>query len=196
MIREYFNDKAEGWDSNASERNASKLERMAKRLGLRPGMTVLDIGTGTGVFLPYILKIVGKNGKVIALDIADKMLLQAKQKGIAGKILFLCADVEDIPLRAETCDTVVCYSSFPHFQDKLRALREISRVLEKGGSVFICHTSGREAINRIHMDIPLLHHDLLPDSKIMKKLLQKSGFIGISVADDADSYFASGKKPK
>jgi ubiquinone/menaquinone biosynthesis C-methylase UbiE len=196
MIREYFNDKAEGWDSNASERNASKLERMAKRLGLRPGMTVLDIGTGTGVFLPYILKIVGKNGKVIALDIADKMLLQAKQKGIAGKILFLCADVEDIPLRAETCDTVVCYSSFPHFQDKLRALREISRVLEKGGSVFICHTSGREAINRIHMDIPLLHHDLLPDSKIMKKLLQKSGFIGISVADEADSYFASGKKPK
>jgi ubiquinone/menaquinone biosynthesis C-methylase UbiE len=196
MIREYFNDKAEGWDSYASERNASKLEQMVKQLGLKPGMTVLDIGTGTGVFLPYILKKIGKKGQIIALDIADKMLLQVKRKGIAGKITLLCADVEDVPLQSETCDTVVCYSSFPHFHDKLKALREMERVLKKGGCVFICHTSGREAINRIHMDIPLLHHDLLPDSKIMKKLLQKSGFIGISVADDADSYFASGKKPK
>jgi len=195
MIRDYFNDKADGWDSYASERNASRLERMAKRLGLRPGMTVLDIGTGTGVFLPYILKIVGKKGQIIALDIADKMLLQAKRKGIAGNITFLCADVEDIPLQAETCDAVVCYSSFPHFQNKSKALREMKRVLRRDGSVFICHTSGRESINHIHKNVPLLHHDLLPDGNNMKKLLQKSGFIEIRVVDEADSYFACGKKP-
>jgi len=195
MMRDYFNEKAITWDSYSSEKDASKLERMVKRLGLKPGMTVLDIGTGTGVFLPYLLKAIGKNGKVIALDIAERMLIQAQQKGLIGIITFLCADVMDIPLQAETCDAVVCYSSFPHFQNKSKALREIRRVLKRGGCVFICHTSGREAINRRHMDIPLLHHDLLPDGSTMKKLLQKSGFNGISVEDEVENYFASGKKP-
>ena len=194
MIRDYFNEKAVTWDSYASERDASKLERMVKRLGLKPGMTVLDIGTGTGVFLPYLLKTIGRTGQVIALDIAEKMLLQAQGKCFAGEIVFLCADVTDIPLQAETCDVVVCYSSFPHFQNKPKALQEMRRVLKKDGRVFICHTSGREAINHIHHMVPLLHHDLLPDSTAMKKLLQKADFTGISVEDEADSYFAVGRK--
>jgi ubiquinone/menaquinone biosynthesis C-methylase UbiE len=195
MIRDYFNEKAKDWDSYATERDASRLERMAEKLNLKSGMTVLDIGTGTGVFLPYILKTIGKNGQVIALDIAQKMLLQAQRKGFTGKIGFLCADVENIPLQADTCDAVVCYSSFPHFQDKLRALQEIKHVLKKGGNVFICHTSGREAINRIHTDIPLLHNDLLPDKYAMKTLFKKAGFTGIYVEDKTGSYFVSGRKP-
>ncbi len=194
MRRDYFHEKAVIWDSYASEKDASKLERMVKRLGLKPGMTVLDIGTGTGVFLPHLLKTIGRKGQVIALDIAEKMLLQAQEKGFAGEIAFLCADVTDIPLQAETCDVVVCYSSFPHFQNKPKVLREMRRVLKKGGCAFICHTSGREAINRIHQNIPLLHHDLLPDVTTMKKLLQTANFTRISVEDEADSYFAVGRK--
>jgi demethylmenaquinone methyltransferase/2-methoxy-6-polyprenyl-1,4-benzoquinol methylase len=194
MIRDYFNEKAVTWDSYSLETDKSKLERMVKRLGLKPGMTVLDIGTGTGIFLPHLLKTIGKKGQVIALDIAEKMLLQAKEKGFVGKIAFLCADVMDIPLQAETCDAVVCYSSFPHFQNKPKALREMRRVLKKGGCVFICHTSGREAINRIHHTVPLLHHDLLPDGAAMKKLLHTEDFTEISVEDEAESYFAVGRK--
>ena len=195
MIRDYFNEKAVTWDSYSSEKDAGKLERMVERLDLKPGMTVLDIGTGTGIFLPHLLKIIGRKGQVIALDIAEKMLLQAKEKGFAGKIAFLCADVMDIPLQAETCNVVVCYSSFPHFQDKPKALREMRRVLKKGGCVFICHTSGREVINRIHSSVPLLHHDLLPNSTTMKKLLHTEDFTEISVEDEGDSYFARGEKP-
>lgn len=194
MIRYYFNEKAVTWDSYASEKDAIKLERMVKRLGLKPGVTVLDIGTGTGIFLPYLLKTIGRTGQVIALDIAEKMLLQAQGKGFAGKIAFLCADVMDIPLQAETCDAVVCYSSFPHFQNKPKALQEMKRVLKKGGRVFICHTSGREAINHIHQNIPLLHHDLLPDGIEMHDLLRSAGLNEIQVEDKAGSYFAVGRK--
>lgn len=194
MIRNYFNEKAATWDSYASERNTDKLYQMVNRLDLKPGNTVLDIGTGTGVFLPYIVKMVGINGLVLAIDIAEKMLLQARNKGYNGKISFLCADVEEIPLRAEICDAVTCYSSIPHFQDKLKALIEIRRVLKRGGSVFICHTSGRNEINRIHMNISLLYHDLLPNSTDMTQLLETAGFIEIRVEDKDESYFACGRK--
>ncbi len=194
MVRDYFNKKAESWDSYASEKNRLKLEKMIKRLDLNPGNTVLDIGTGTGVFLPYLMGKVGINGRIIALDIAEKMLLQARNKGVSGKISFLCANVEHIPLKVETCDAAVCYSSFPHFQDKLKSLREIQRVLKKGGSIFICHTSGRNHINQIHMNIPLLHRDTLPDSQEMQRLMQTAGFGGIKVEDEEESYFARGDK--
>jgi len=195
MVRDYFNEKAESWDSYASERNHSKLEKMIKRLDLNPGNTVLDIGTGTGVFLPYLLKIIGDSGQIVALDIAEKMLLQARKKGMRGHIHFLCANVEYIPLKAETCDAVVYYSSFPHFQDKLKALTETRRVLKKSGSIFICHTSGRSEINRIHMNVPLLHHDRLPNSTDMTQLLKTAGFTGIRVEDKEETYFACGRRP-
>jgi len=195
MVRDYFNEKAENWDSYASERNHSKLEKMIKRLDLNPGNTVLDIGTGTGVFLPYLLKMIGDSGQIVAMDIAEKMLLQARRKSIKGNIHFLCADVEDIPLRSDTCEVVVCYSSFPHFQDKAKSLREIRRVLKKGGRIFICHTSSRNHINQIHMNIPTLHCDTLPDSQEMQRLMQTAGFTGIKVEDEEESYLACGRRP-
>ncbi len=195
MVRDYFNDKAESWDSYASERNHSKLEKMIKRLELNPGNTVLDVGTGTGVFLPYLIGKVRTNGQVIALDIAEKMLLQARNKGFSGKISFLCANVEHIPLKSETCDAAVCYSSFPHFQNKVKSLREIQRVLKTDGRIFICHTSSRNHINQIHMNIPTLHCDTLPDHQEMQRLMQTAGFNDIQVEDEEESYFARGRKP-
>ena len=74
VIRAYFNQQADTWDEVIAEKDTGKLERMAKRLGLEPGSTLLDVGTGTGVFLPYLLAMIGRNGRVVGLDIADRML--------------------------------------------------------------------------------------------------------------------------
>jgi demethylmenaquinone methyltransferase/2-methoxy-6-polyprenyl-1,4-benzoquinol methylase len=95
-----------------------------------------------------------------------------------------------IPLANEICDAVVCYSSLPHFPDKLKAMREIKHILKKGGRVFICHSSGREHINSIHRQIPTVQNDLLPDAIEMMAMLTTAGFTEIKVEDKADSYFA------
>jgi len=194
LIREYFNERAAVWDSSASETDTGKLERMAARLSLKSGMTVLDIGSGTGVFLPYLLRAVGERGRVIAIDIAVKMLQQARSKKCSGTVDFLCADAMNLPCQPETCDAAVCYSSFPHFHHKLQALEEIRRSLKKGGYMFICHTSSREKINRIHSGIPLLQHHLLPDRTEMELILKEAGFRHVLVEDGAGSYFAVGEK--
>ncbi len=195
MIREYFNQKADTWDETIAEKDTARLERMAGRLGLQPGSLVLDVGTGTGVFLPFLLHEIGTIGRVIAIDVADRMLLRAKAKGIDGNVDYLCADVMDIPLDGEIFDAIVCYSSFPHFQDKPKAFAEIYRVMKSGGSMSICHTRNRAGINQTHRQSPAVSKDIIPGAGEMHLMLAAAGFTGIRIEDNSDSYFVSATKP-
>jgi ubiquinone/menaquinone biosynthesis C-methylase UbiE len=195
VFRMFFNQKAATWDETAAEKDATKLQQMSQRLEIRPGSTVLDVGTGTGVFLPFILKKMGNRGRLVALDIAEEMLRRARAKGLGENIDYLQADVASPPLSDEAFDAIVCYSSFPHFQNKPKALSEAKRMLKKGGKLFICHTSGRNEINDIHRQIPLLANDILPGEDEMAIMLSAAGFAHVEVYDGNDSYFASARKP-
>ena len=194
MIKTYFNEKAAAWDETVAEKDLIKLEDMARRLDIEPGSTVLDVGTGTGVFVPFILSKLGTNGRLVCLDFAEEMLKRAQAKGFPGNIEYICADIADSRLDDETFDAVVCYSSFPHFQDKPGALSEINRILKKCGRLFICHTSSRPAINEIHQQIPEVHKDLIPDEAKMRQMLSATGFAEISIWDDSDKYLATAVK--
>ncbi len=194
MIREYFNMHAQNWDETAAEKDSVKLGNLAKRLSLKPGNMVLDIGTGTGVFLPYILREINDAGRIIALDIADKMLAKACQKSFGGRIEYVCGDATEIPLEAEVFNAAVCYSSFAHFADKKGSLFEIRRVLTAGGQIIICHTSSRQTINNIHSRILEAQYDMLPAREEMLGLLSSAGFVDLQVEDSSESYFARGTK--
>ena len=195
MIRTYFNQRAAVWDETSSEKDMVKLERMAQRLNIEPGSTVLDVGSGTGVFIPFLSSKVGKNGRLIALDFAEEMLRKARAKGLNGNIEYLHADMTSAPLLEEVFDVAVCYSSFPHFQDKLRTLSEVNRVLKNGGRLFICHTSSRAKINQFHRQISAVENDIIPDEVEMQIMLSMAGFTDIKIDDSSGSYLASARKP-
>jgi len=195
VIRAYFNQQADTWDELIAEKDTGKLERMAKRLDLEPGSTLLDVGTGTGVFLPYLLAMIGRNGRVVGLDIAARMLSRACDKGFHGEAQYICGDVMAVPCPDAMFDAVVCYSSFPHFQDKPRAFREVHRVLKDGGRLLICHTASRARINEIHHQKPVVSHDLIPEADEVREMLLAAGFTEIRIADEDDSYLASAMRP-
>ena len=194
VSRAYFNEKAAIWDEAIAEKDTAKLISMARRLDIESVSMLLDVGAGTGVFIPYLLNRLGKDGRLVALDFAEEMLEKARAKGFDGSIEYLHADVTHIPLPDEVFDAAVCYSSFPHFRDRPRALSEINRVLKKGGKLFICHTSSRATINRLHRQIPVVRNDTIPDRREMQIMLSRSGFTDIRIDDDSDSYFASAIK--
>jgi len=193
VTREYFNRMAANWDEVAAERDMTKLERLAQSLDIKSGSTVLDVGTGTGIFVPFLLAKIGRTGQLVALDFAEEMLKKAQAKGFSGNIEYLNADITSVPLPDGVFDTVVCYSSFPHFRDKPRALREISRLLKKGGKLFICHTSSRASINEIHRQIALLSDDAIPDNREMQNMLVGAGFTDIRISEAAESYLVSAR---
>ena len=194
MLRMYFNQKAASWDETSSERDVAKLERMAGRLNIELGSVLLDVGTGTGVFLTHLLDRIGKDGCIVALDIAEEMLQKSLAKGFNSRINYLCADVTNIPLGDGIFNAVVCYSSFPHFHDKPGALAEVKRVLKRGGRVLICHTSSRTRINEIHRRVPVVQNDIIPDEIEMQKMLSIAGFVDIKIEDGSDSYLVIAAK--
>jgi ubiquinone/menaquinone biosynthesis C-methylase UbiE len=194
MSRAYFNEQADIWDEAIAEKDAAKLEQMAKRLNIKSGSFVLDVGTGTGIFLPFLLRVVGRSGRIVALDYAERMLRKAHAKGFDRDIAYLQAEVSYVPVRPESFDAVVCYSSFPHFPDKPKALGELRRVIKNGGQLLICHTSSRAQINAIHREIPAVENDSLPDATEMESMLSQAGFTGIRIEDESDSYLVSAEK--
>ena len=196
MTRTYFNHRAAVWDETSSETNTTKLELMAQRLNIEPGSTVLDVGSGTGVFTPFLLSRIGREGQLVALDFAEEMLKNAQAKCPGGKIYYLHADVTSMPLLEEVFDVVVCYSSFPHFQDKPRALAEINRITKSGGRLLICHTSSRAIINEFHRQIPAVANGTILNEYEMQFMLSMAGFTDIKIDDSSDSYLCSARKPQ
>jgi ubiquinone/menaquinone biosynthesis C-methylase UbiE len=194
MTWSYFNSKADIWDEKIAEKDFSKLENMAKNLYIQTGSKVLDVGTGTGIFIPFLLQKIGAKGELFCLDSAERMLEKARKKNFNGNIEYVCSDISNTQLGDEIFDVVVCYSSFPHFRDKAKALVEIKRLLKKGGRLFICHTSSRVSINEIHQRIPELSKDIIPDKEEMWHLLSSAGFGQIDVRDEISSYLAMAEK--
>ncbi|BCV21588.1 class I SAM-dependent methyltransferase [Moorella sp. Hama-1] len=193
--REYFNSKAAIWDSLVTPEKRSKLESIVKGLNLAPGGTILDVGCGTGILIPYLQAAVGPAGRVVALDIAESMLKQAQSKGFPANVEFICADVMEIPFPAATFDEVICNSAFPHFPRKLEALNEMARVTKPGGRVIICHPAAREAINHLHRSIGgVVAGDQIPPRTEMEALLAAAGLVNIEVNGGPDFYLALGVK--
>ena len=108
-------------------------------LGLKPGMKIVDVGCGTGDFTRYLASLISGKCAIIGVDIraanirtAEK---QTKKEGLAGKITFCKGDAYNIPVEDGWADLVCCRTLLMHLTDPLKAVREMSRVARKGGSV-------------------------------------------------------------
>lgn len=193
--REYFNQLAGKWDKMTSEETRSRLPELIQDLRIKSGDAVLDVGGGTGILLPLLYELAGNKSKIISLDIAEEMLKRARDNSYSSNIHYVHADVTAIPLASETFDVVICYSCFPHFPDKAKALAEMARVLRSSGRLVICHTASRHEINKLHASIgDVIGRDTIPDEAAMRDMLTASGLKTIEVRDEAHRYLAIAAK--
>ena len=145
--KDFFDRHAFSWDEDlGGEDRIHKAEEVVRWFGLTPNQSVLDVGTGTGILLPFIREGIGTKGRLIAIDFSYKMLRKAKIHESAGEKFLINASVEWIPLGSDQFDRVTCFSAFPHFPKKKRALLEMIRVLKSKGRLFIAHLHSIEEI--------------------------------------------------
>jgi SAM-dependent methyltransferase len=103
---------------------------------IKPGETVIDLGSGAGNDVFIAQRLVGKTGKVIGIDMTQAMIEKAQQN--ANKlgyknIEFRLGDIEQLPVDDNTADVVVSNCVINLVPDKLKAFQEINRVLKPGG---------------------------------------------------------------
>lgn len=191
--RQFFDEVAVEWDASEVEETRTRLREIVAGLGIEPGSTVLDVGTGTGVLVPLLLEATGGEGQIVALDFSGEMLRRAEAKG--HPVAYIQGDAQRLPFLAETFDWVICNAVFPHFPDKRRTLDEASRVLREGGRLVICHTASRQTINEFHRSVGgIVAHDTIPDEKTMRQWLREAGLGEVRVWDEPDCYLALGQR--
>jgi SAM-dependent methyltransferase len=103
---------------------------------LKPGETVLDLGSGGGIDVLLSARRVGPAGKAYGLDMTDDMLaLARKNQAAAGveNVEFLKGDIEQIPLPDNSVDVIISNCVINLAADKDRVLAEAFRVLKPGG---------------------------------------------------------------
>ncbi|MCG3190660.1 MAG: Arsenite methyltransferase [Burkholderiaceae bacterium] len=103
---------------------------------LKPGETVLDLGSGGGIDVLLSAKRVGPTGKAFGLDMTDAMLALAeenKRKSGLANVHFLKGEIEHIPLPDDSVDVIISNCVINLSADKDRVLREAFRVLKPGG---------------------------------------------------------------
>lgn len=105
---------------------------------LRPGQTVLDLGSGGGIDVLLSARRVGPTGRAYGLDMTDEMLALARRNAAeagAGNVEFLKGQIEAVPLPAGSVDVVISNCVINLSTDKPAVLAEMYRVLRPGGRV-------------------------------------------------------------
>lgn len=106
--------------------------------GLKTGMTMVDIGCGSGYFAIPGAKIVGKNGKVIAVDIQKEMLDKLKQNNPPENIQIILAPSDySFPIENETSDFTLLAFVTHENSDLEKFFNEIKRITKKDGRIVI-----------------------------------------------------------
>jgi arsenite methyltransferase len=103
---------------------------------LKPGETVLDLGSGGGIDVLLSARRVGPTGKAYGLDMTDEMLALAnenKRKAEVENVEFLKGEIENIPLPDNSIDVIISNCVINLSADKSKVLHEAFRVLKPGG---------------------------------------------------------------
>lgn len=141
-LRGIFDDTAQDYDrmeSIASFGSGRWYRRQAlRRAGLGPGMSVLDVATGTGLLAREAIALVGPGGSVTGVDPSTSMLRHAIDELHLPTIV---ATAESIPVESGRFDFVTMGYALRHVSDLHAAFVEMARVLRPGGRMCVLEVS-------------------------------------------------------
>ena len=131
------------------DRNASK---MLSEVGIGDGQSILDFGCGSGTYTIPAAKLVGRNGKIYALDVSQgalkKLSRKAEKEGLDNIVTLLSSGNVDIPIENETLNHVLLIDVLQEISEKDTLFEEIHRILKPDGlmTVYPMHIDAEEVI--------------------------------------------------
>ena len=149
----------------------------AKQLDVKKGACILDVATGTGRNIPFLLKQVGRSGKIMAMDVSKGMLTYAKTK-IRKKgwknVELQRANASYLPYRDNTFDAVIHVGGINTFGEKEKALHEMVRVAKPNAKILIVDEGMSSEKEKTFLGKFLIKTNALYRSKPPTELLPKN----------------------
>jgi SAM-dependent methyltransferase len=174
---------------------------------LQKGETVVDLGSGAGIDVFLSAKKVGPQGRSIGIDMTDEMLERARRNAKEGgytNVDFRKGDIEEaIPVDANFADVVISNCVINLTTDKVKAFKEINRILKSGGRLVISDlvSDGKTPPPKESIDLErwssCIDGALTKDDYI--ESIRKAGFQNVSVLEERtyleeDAAEAGGRK--
>lgn len=141
---------------------------------LSPNMVVADIGCGTGDATAHLAPYIGR---IIAID-REPAMLEAARKRLKGfsNVTFRQGDLEQLPLDDASVDAATVFLVLHHIEDPAAAVRELARVLKKGGVIMIVDMVAHDRETYRHT---MGHLHLGFDEKDVRRWAQAAGLSNV-----------------
>lgn len=190
----FFDKLSETWDAHEIRSTPVKIRQFMDIVSLKDGMSVLDLGTGTGVLLPFLSQAVGPKGRVAAVDVSEGMLSKAIEKyGRLDNVTFKKIDFEEQDL-TDRFDVIFLYCVYPHIHFPERTLKKLTADnLNEGGRIIVAFPSDENFINNIHKERKA-ESDLLPSAPALAKRFRAWGLDSRVRAYSPDLYVVEVRK--
>ena len=128
-------------------------------IGLRPGMTVLDVGGGTGAVARTMAEVVGPRGQVTVMDRSVERLRfgqAAAKRASLSNISFTCHDIMSAPFVRDHFDLVWSRFTFEYLSDPVAALTNLIQYVRIGGKVVVADLDGNGVVQ--YPTNPIVQH--------------------------------------
>lgn len=191
MKRKHFFDiNADIWDNDICPLKENKIKNLIlPLLNLQDNDTIIDIGSGTGILIPYLRKYIKNDAQITELDFSQSMINKAKEK-FSNDINYLVSNIENTQIKDNTFSKAIIFNSFPHFEDKQKAISEVFRILQNNAIILLVHSSSKNEINLHHQKVGgIIAEDVFPTNCDIKVMFEKAGFKNIEIVDNSDVFY-------
>jgi ubiquinone/menaquinone biosynthesis C-methylase UbiE len=139
---------------NPNRDKSQKPEEIIAALDLKPGMSVADIGTGTGYMLPFLSRAVGPKGYVLGEDIAEDFLDRARARITSENLenTKLRLGTETDPNLPSGLDVELVLDVYHHFDYPDKMLANLARALKPGGHLVIVDFYKKDRPDHIRLE--------------------------------------------
>ncbi len=149
-------------------------QQIIERCGLKPGMTVADIGAGTGLFTRLMAQQVESQGKVYAVDIAkefvDHVVESCKEQELNNVVGVVCPP-DSVNLPDQSIDVAFVCDTYHHFEFPHKSMTSLRRALRPGGRVIVIDF---ERIEGVSSEFILGH--VRAGKEVFQKEIEEAGF--------------------
>lgn len=185
--RAFFDERAAHWDIT-NHVDPNKINYLLEKLNINSNDRILDVGTGTGILIPY-LEERNPKGSILGVDISPEMILEARKKfSTRENVHFQIMDIESSHL-PDKFDKIILFSVFPHIEKKANTITRLMQHLTPGGKLMIAHDQSREFLNKLHTGKDeRLQTSMLLSAESQKKRFEEIG-LHVSEAFENDQYY-------